>query len=50
MKKILGFVVAMLLFSTLAFAGGDQVCGDKAEGPAGETGGGLVEQNRPPAD
>lgn len=50
MKKMMGFIVAMMLFSSLAFAGGDQVCGDKATGPAGDTGVGTVEQNRAPAD
>lgn len=49
MKKVFGFITAMmLLFSSLALAGGDQVCGDKSAGPAGTTGSGTIEQNRAP--
>jgi len=49
MKKMLGcLVVFMLIFSSLVYAGGDQVCGDKAAGPAGDTGQGAVDQNRAP--
>ncbi len=51
MKKVIGIIaVMMLVLSTLAYAGGDQVCGDKAAGSAGETGGGQVSQNRAAAD
>ena len=51
MKKITGFIAVFMIFlSSLAYAGGDQNCGDKAAGPAGDTGQGTVEQNRPPAD
>ena len=51
MKKILGFALMfVLLFSSLALAGGDKVCGDKATGPAGDTGGGQTERTRTPAD
>jgi hypothetical protein len=51
MKKISGFIAAIILaLSTLAYAGGDQVCGDKASGPAGDTGQGQVEQNRAASD
>lgn len=51
MKKILGCIAAiMILFSSLAYAGGDQVCGDKAAGPAGDTSQGTAQQNRAAAD
>ena len=51
MKKVFGFTaVLMLIFSTIVYVGGDKVCGDKAAGPAGDTGGGTVERNRAPAD
>jgi hypothetical protein len=51
MKKLMGFLALLtILFSTTVYAGGDQVCGDKAAGPAGDTGQGTVEQNQPPAD
>ena len=51
MKKLVTLLaIVFLTFSSLAYAGGDQVCGDKAEGPAGDTGGGTVVQTRPPAD
>lgn len=51
MKKVFGLIaVIVLVLSSMAYAGGDQVCGDKAAGPAGSTGGGKVEQNQPPAD
>ena len=47
MKKVIGFTaVLMLIFSTFVYAGGDQVCGDKAQGSAGDSGGGTVSQNR----
>ena len=49
MKKIMGFIFAfMLIFSSLVYAAGGQECGDKAEGPAGTTGDGTVEQNQAP--
>ena len=51
MKKIMGMVaVIMLVMASLTYAGGDQVCGDKAAGPAGQTGGGQTSQNRAAAD
>ena len=49
MKKITGLVAAMLIFvASLAFAGGDKVCGDKGDGPTGTTGGGATTQTRLP--
>ena len=49
MKKIYGLLaVLMIMCASMVYAGGDQVCGDKADGPAGETGEGTVEQNRAP--
>ena len=51
MKKVCGLIaVVMLVLSSVAYAGGDKVCGDKAAGPAGETGQGSVEQSRSAAD
>jgi len=51
MKKMMVLIAAfMLCLSTFAYAGGDQNCGDKATGPAGDTGQGTVTQNQPPAD
>jgi hypothetical protein len=51
MKKMVGFIVAvMILFSSLAYAGGDQNCGSKGQGPTGDDGKGDVTQNQPPAD
>jgi hypothetical protein len=51
MKKIFGFATALLIFlSSLAFAGGDQNCGDKATGPAGSTGSGDVTQRQTPGN
>ena len=51
MKKVFGITAALILIlSTLVYAGGDQVCGDKAAGPAGTTGEGDVAQNRAAAD
>jgi hypothetical protein len=51
MKKIFGFTTAMMIFlSSLAFAGGDQNCGDKAAGAAGSTGSGDVTQKQPPGN
>ena len=49
MKKFLGLIaVAAIFLSSLAYAGGGQVCGDKANGSAGDSGQGQVEQNRGP--
>ena len=51
MKKLIGLLaVLMIMFSTTVYAGGDKVCGEKAQGDAGDTGNGTVEQNRAPAD
>jgi len=58
MKKVIGIVAAvMLIFSSLAYAGGDQVCADKAKGFAGDdtvadVGEGETERstNRGPSD
>ena len=51
MKKMLGFIVAtMIMFSSLAYAGGDQNCGSEGQGPTGDDGKGAVTQNQPPAD
>jgi hypothetical protein len=51
MKKVFVITAAfMLIMTTWVYAGGDKVCGDKATGPAGDTGSGTVEQNQPPAD
>lgn len=51
MKRIIGLIAAIMLFvAPMAYAGGDQNCGDKASGSAGSTGGGAVTQNRPPAN
>ena len=51
MKKLIGFIVAMMIvFSSLAYAGGDQNCGDVGEGFTGTTAPdqAAVEQNRAP--
>ena len=51
MKKIIVFTAAlMFMCTTMTFAGGDQNCGSKAQGLAGSTGQGTVNQNRPPSD
>ena len=51
MKKVMMMVMALMLaLSPLAFAGGDQNCGSKAQGPAGGSGQGTVKQNRAAAD
>lgn len=51
MKKIMGWLaVVMLLAASAVWAGGDQNCGDKASGPAGDTGGGQTQQSRSAAD
>ena len=49
-RVILLAMLGVFLFSATALAGGDQVCGDKATGAAGETGAGKVEQNRVPSN
>ena len=47
MKKILGFIVAlMLILSSTAYAGGDQNCGSKGQGSTGGHGAGATTQNR----
>jgi hypothetical protein len=47
MKKIVGLAVAfMIAFSSLAYAGGDKVRGDKGQGSTGSDGGGTVTQKR----
>ncbi|MBN2059060.1 MAG: hypothetical protein JW882_01475 [Deltaproteobacteria bacterium] len=51
MKKLIGFIVAMMIvISSLAYAGGDQNCGDVGVGPTGENAPdqALAEQNRAP--
>ena len=51
MKKIYGLLaVLMIMAASLVYAGGDQVCGDKATGEAGDTGQGDVTQKRAAAD
>ena len=47
MKKILALTTAfMLIFSSLAFAGGDKNHGSKGQGNTGTTGGGATTQTR----
>lgn len=50
MKKLFTVLVSMALFVSVAvspvWAGGGKVTGDKAQGPAGETGGGATTQTR----
>jgi len=51
MKKFSAVLVAMALLVSVAvlspvWAGGGKVTGDKAQGPAGETGGGATTQTR----
>lgn len=49
MKKILGFIIAfMIILSSIAYAGGGQNTGDKAQGSAGSQGDGTVQQSRGP--
>ena len=51
MKKVIGFVLAlMLIFSSLAYAGGDKNCGDKGQGLTGSDGGGQTSQKRAGGD
>ena len=47
MKKVLVLLtVFMLIFSSLAYAGGDKVRGDKGQGGTGTAGGGSTTQTR----
>ena len=47
MKKVLVFItVFMLIFSSLAYAGGDKNRGSKGQGSTGSTGKGAVTQTR----
>ena len=51
MKKLLMILtVAMLMFSSLAYAGGDQNCGIKGQGSTGDDAQGQGTQTRTPAD
>ena len=51
MKKMMVWITAlMLVFSSMAYAGGDQNCGDEGTGPTGSTGQGTPTQNRAPGD
>ena len=36
----------MIIFLSLAYAGGDKVCGDKGQGGTGTSGGGSTTQTR----
>jgi hypothetical protein len=46
-KKILIFITAlMIIFSSLAYAGGDKVRGEKGQGSTGSAGGGSTTQTR----
>jgi hypothetical protein len=47
MKKVLVLITAfMIIFSSLAYAGGDKVRGDKGQGQTGTSGGGSTTQTR----
>jgi hypothetical protein len=47
MKKVLViFTACMIIFSSLAYAGGDKVRGAKGQGSTGSTGGGATTQTR----
>ena len=47
MKKVLILITAfMIIFSSLAYAGGDKVRGDKGKGSTGTNGGGAITQTR----
>lgn len=50
MKKLFAVMVSLVLFVSVAitpvWAGGDKVRGDKAAGPAGDTGGGKTQTTR----
>jgi len=47
MKKVLVLIMALMItFSSLAYAGGGKVRGEKGQGETGGTGGGTTEQTR----
>jgi len=47
MKKVLVLITAfMIMFSSLAYAGGDKNHGSKGKGSTGNTGGGATTQTR----
>jgi hypothetical protein len=47
MKKVLVLITAfMIMFSSLAYAGGDKIRGSKGQGSTGTTGGGATTQTR----
>ena len=47
MKKVLVLITAfMIMFSSLAYAGGDKNHGSKGKGSTGTTGGGATTQTR----
>jgi hypothetical protein len=47
MKKVLVLITAfMIMFSSLAYAGGDKIRGRKGQGFTGATGGGATTQTR----
>ena len=47
MKKVLVLITAfMIMFSSLVYAGGDKVRGEKGEGSTGTDGGGTTTQTR----
>ena len=47
MKKVLVLItVSMLILSSLVYAGGDKVRGEKGKGSTGSTGGGATTQTR----
>jgi hypothetical protein len=47
MKKVLALItVLMIIFSSIAYAGGDKNRGSKGQGSTGTTGGGATTQTR----
>ena len=47
MKKVLVLItVSMLIFSSMGYAGGDKVRGEKGQGSTGASGGGATTQTR----
>ena len=47
MKKVLVIITAfMIMFSSLAYAGGDKNRGSEGQGSTGTTGGGAITQTR----
>jgi len=47
MKKVLVLItVSMFIFSSMVYAGGDKVRGDKGQGSTGTRGGGATTQTR----